>query len=143
MYEILEAVRRSLEMDDDVHALIEDRIYPMDSRLVERLGEGTLPLVTFAMIDEGDISCGRIEGIVQIDVAHRGLEKKTPWDIHAAVKVAVAPRLLQIASETSPNLLIRVGSFKLTNAQDDIFDELTNTYRLRSQWRTLFVRRTS
>lgn len=126
--------------DSGVHALVGDRAYPMDIKLTERLTNGEYPLVTFAIVDEDNLSCGRIEALVQIDAINRGLEKKTLWSVHRAVELATTPRLLQAAATASPVLAIRIAAFKLTNAEDDLFDEGTDTYRLRSQWRVLYVR---
>ncbi len=53
-YECLEAVRRALVASTGVHALVGDKIYPYDSKLVERLTNGELPLVTFVMTAESD-----------------------------------------------------------------------------------------
>ena len=75
-YEILEAVRRALVADTAIEALIKDRIYPRDSKFVERLEEGQFPLVVFSMLDEDDDPCGRITGVVQLEVVVRGEVKK-------------------------------------------------------------------
>lgn len=142
-YSLMETVRRACVNHASVHALVEDRIFPMDNKMAERLESGKFPLVTFTILDNDDYPCGKIITLFQLDVIHRGLEKKTLWDVHRALEQAVDARLLQAASEQAPDLLIRVALFRQTNAEDDLFDEATNTHRLRSQWRVIYIRKPS
>jgi len=146
-YEILEAVRRALVASDDpttgVGPLVGDRIYPSDSKMLEDLTDGKLPAVTFNMLAETVDPCGRIDGTVQIDVIHKGQtkEKKTIWLVHRAIQLAVTPRLLQaVVPSPVPDLKINVALFRQESVEDNVFDERTDTYRLRSQWATKYVR---
>lgn len=139
-YRLLENVRQRLVDDTGVDALIGDRIFPEDENLRERLVTAVLPLVTFSLVNESPDSCGRIDALVQLDVIHKGLEKKTLWDIQGVLKTALVPRLLYASAKAAtPVLDIRVDFFRQESADDTFEDERTNTKRLRSRWKVKFI----
>lgn len=146
-YDILEAVRQTLVDDDGVGTLIEDRIYPEDTKLREKDDAGKFPAVSLAMLNEVEDSCGRINGTVQLDAIHKGNDKKTLWQIHRACELALKPRTIQAAIEghldeddNADPLPIKVALFRQTSVDDTVYDEKTDTWRIRSTWEVKFVR---
>ncbi len=123
-----------------VHAFIGDRVYPSDPKLVERLSEGTLPLITLSVLGTSTRPCGGIDAVVQITITDRSSGKKPEWEIYRAVELAVRPRLLQQAAETLPILKIRVAAFDDESVDDTAYDSATDTYRLQSKWAVKYVR---
>ena len=84
-------------------------------------------------------ACGRILSRVQFDVIHREMTKKTLWDVHHALQKSATPVLIQ-AQATANNLPIRVALFRQVSEDDTIYDDVLDTYRLRSEWTVRCVR---
>ncbi len=130
--------------------LLKGAAYPQDVKMNERL-KSNLPSIGIATSGETENTrTGKITENIKIEIVlppTLGQNKKMLWDIFRPMQLMILPYALTRATtiidapELSSMQHLQVAKFELSGKVDDqVFHEETNTYRLTSEWESLYVR---
>ena len=117
---------------------IGERVFAEGNDILSREDVGQFPCLVYSMQDDSFDSCGRDSAVIRLDVTIRNFDKALMGKILRGMQSAVTPRLM-LVEQLAAGLKTRIAMFRKTSEADDIFDDKTNTYRLRSVWSAKYV----